>query len=169
MLAQADPGAYDVVQWENFAVAEVSAAAALAGLLVVACSINISRILTMPPVVARLAASLALFTGTLMTGTVLLVPGQDHRLTGTELAVIGLAVAAIVLRNHGIHGDKPQYRHYAALAAAPAVTAPLLIVTAGVLCAASVGGGLYWLFPAVLLAFSVGLFNTWVALVEILR
>ena len=50
--------AYDVTRWESFAVAEVGAAAALAGLLVVASSINLDRILTMPPVVSRLAASL---------------------------------------------------------------------------------------------------------------
>lgn len=169
MLTAAGVGAYDAARWDNFAVAEVGASAALAGLLVVACSINISRILDMPPVVARLAASLALFTGVLMAGTVLLVPGQDRRLVGTELAVIGLAVAAFVLRNHGIHDGNPQYRRYAVLVAALAATAALLVVTAGVLCAIAVGGGLYWLFPGILLAFSIGLVNSWIALVEILR
>ncbi|WP_157117484.1 hypothetical protein [Nocardia vaccinii] len=160
---------YDQTTWESFAVAEVGAAAALAGLLVVACSINIREILQMPPVVSRLAGSLSLFIGVLMAGTILLVPAQDHRLAGGELAVAGLVVAGVVLRHHGVHRDRPEYRRHALGMAVLTVISPLLITTAGVCYAVGIGGGLYWLFPGTLLAFAVGLFNAWVALVEILR
>jgi hypothetical protein len=50
-----------------------------------------------------------------------------------------------------------------------AVAASCLVTISGILEAVGAGGGLYWLFPAVLLALSAGLFNAWVALVEILR
>ncbi len=43
-----DGAAYYPAAWESFAEAEVAAASALAGLLVVACSINISRIIKIP-------------------------------------------------------------------------------------------------------------------------
>jgi hypothetical protein len=42
---------YAVDAWADFAVAEVGAAAALAGLLVIASSINIVRIIELPAVV----------------------------------------------------------------------------------------------------------------------
>jgi hypothetical protein len=49
------------------------------------------------------------------------------------------------------------------------VLAAALIAAAGVFVASGVLGGLYWLVPGTLLAFTVGLGNAWVALVEILR
>jgi uncharacterized membrane protein YjjB (DUF3815 family) len=84
--------AYAVEDWDSFAVAEVGAAAALAGLLVVACSINIARIIQLPAVVTRLGATLTMFTGILIAASLLLVPGQDHRLLGAELTLIGVAL-----------------------------------------------------------------------------
>lgn len=164
------PGsAYDVAAWQSFAAAEVGAAATLAGLLVVAVSVNITRIIELPWVVSRMAASLTLFTGVLMGGTALLVPGQSAHVVGGELAIVGFAMAALVWLNNGLRGTQPQYRNRILISAALAVVASLLVATAGVLCAAQTGGGLYWLVPGVLLAFAVGLLNGWVALVEILR
>ncbi|WP_030443511.1 hypothetical protein [Actinoplanes subtropicus] len=169
MLTTEPVDAYDSAAWQSFAVAVVGAAAALAGLLVVACSININRVIELPSVVSRMAASLALFTGVLTAGTVLLVPGQDRWVAGIELAAVGGVMAAATARNHGLRAARREYRRNALGAAVLAVISSLLVVAAGVLCAARAGGGLYWLFPGVVVAFSVGLFNAWVALVEILR
>lgn len=169
MLTSGLAAAYDAAAWESFAVAEVGAAAALAGLLVVACSINIGRVIELPSVVSRMAASLVLFTGVLIVGIVLLVPGQDRRLSGVELAVVGCVMVAAAARNHGMRAARPEYRRNALGAALLATIASLFVVAAGTLYAAATGGGLYWLFPGVVVAFSVGLFNAWVALVEILR
>jgi hypothetical protein len=44
-----------------------------------------------------------------------------------------------------------------------------MIAVAGIALAAESLGGLYWLVPGTLLAFTIGLANAWVALVEILR
>jgi modulator of FtsH protease len=84
----ADAG-YLVERWESFAVAEVGASAALAGLLVVAGSINIARIIQLPAVINRLGATLTLFTGILFVGSLLLTPGLDRRLLGALIAVLG--------------------------------------------------------------------------------
>src|SRR5258706_12091618 len=94
--------AYAATAWTSFAVAQVGAAAALAGLLVVAASINIGSIIKLPAVVARMAGSLALLTGALIVGALLLVPGQPRVWLGVEIAVIGAGTAAIVAWQHGL-------------------------------------------------------------------
>jgi len=81
--------AYDAGPWESFAVAEVGAAAALSGLLVVAASINIARIIELPTVVSRLGAALVLFATILIVGTILLVPDQPGWLVGVRSQPLG--------------------------------------------------------------------------------
>lgn len=161
--------AYEVGDWESFAVAMVGAAAALAGLLVVAASINIGRIIELPAVVSRLGGTLAMFTGVLMVGTVLLVPGQPRWLLGAEIAVLGVTMAVTVSRLHGMGHIEAQYRRRTAVMIAAGALAGVAAAFAGVSVIAGALGGLYWLVPSVLLAFGIGLVNAWVALVEILR
>ena len=161
--------AYHGEAWEAFAVAEVGAAAALAGLLVVASSINIARILEYPGVVARLAGALTLFTGVLVVGTLLLVPGFGRVGLGLAVAVVGVGLSLIVVRFRGTENTEPQYRRAALASLVVALAATLSVTVAGISCAVGVGGGLYWLAPGVLLAFAIGVINAWVALVEILR
>jgi modulator of FtsH protease len=160
--------AYDAAAWESFAVAEVGAAAALAGLLVVATSINIARILEYPSVVSRLAAALALFTGVLVVGTLLLVPGFGRVALGIVLALVGVGLTAIAVRFRGTQVER-EYRAPAVASLVVSLAATLSVIVAGVSSAAGAGGGLYWLAPGVLLAVAIGVVNAWVALVEILR
>lgn len=160
---------YSAHEWETFAVAEVGAAAALAGLLVVACSINIERIIALPAVVNRLGATLTLFTGILVVGSVLLVPGLDHRLLGGLIAAVGATVTAMVYAQRGLRTISREYRKYTWNAAALGILAAVLMAVAGVAYATTAIGGLYWLVAAILIGFGIGLLNAWVALVEILR
>jgi len=161
--------AYDAGPWESFAVAEVGAAAALSGLLVVAASINIARIIELPTVVSRLGAALVLFATMLIVGTILLVPDQPGWLVGVEIAAVGLAATLGVLRLRGTGTADPAHRVSATVVAALGAGAAGLIFLGGLFCALQVLGGLYWLVPGVILGFSVGLVNAWVALIEILR
>jgi hypothetical protein len=161
--------AYNQAQWESFAVAQVGAAAALAGLVVVATSINLARIIEIPAVVTRLAATLSLFTGVLVTSSVLLIPGQGIRLTGVEIAAVGIVLIPIVVRRAAWTGLDQEYRRSAVLVVVLGGFAVAGFLVAGLSCSTLTGGGLYWLAPATLLAFCVGLVNAWVALVEILR
>ena len=69
----------------------------------------------------------------------------------------------------GIPGTESGYRTNAVVVATLGVLAAALIAAAGVFVALGVLGGLYWLVPGTLLAFTIGLGNAWVALVEILR
>jgi hypothetical protein len=161
--------AYEAGDWESFAVAVVGAAAALAGLLVVAGSINIARIIEMPAVVSRLGGTLGMFTGVLMIGIVLLVPGQARWLLGAEIAVLGASTAVTVAALHGLRQVEAQYRRTTIVMVSGGALSGVAAAFAGVSVVAGALGGLYWLVPAVLLAFGVGLVNAWVALVEILR
>jgi len=60
--------------WSNFLVAEAGASAALAGLIFVAVSINISKIIEYPGVSGRAGEALALLIGVLIIATLGLAP-----------------------------------------------------------------------------------------------
>jgi hypothetical protein len=168
-MAGMENSAYDPAAWESFAVAQLGAAAALAGLLVVASSINITRIIHLPAIVSRLAATLVLFGAVLIVATLVLVPGQPALWLGLELFVVGAMTAALVLRLRGTRTSVARYRVYALAIATVGVTASVLIAVGGITLTVERFGGLYWLVPGTLLAFAVGLGNAWVALIEILR
>src|ERR1700733_12030733 len=76
--------------WANFFVAEVGAAAALSGLIIVAISINLQRILSFPHLPGRAAEMLIMLVGALLACSVVLVPDQPAKLLGVEIAGIGL-------------------------------------------------------------------------------
>jgi len=168
VLAAAGPG-YEPTRWDSFAPAEVTAAAALAGLLVVAASINIRRIIELPGVVARLGGTLALFTGALVICSGVLIPGLSRPALGTAVALTGTAQAVAVIRYSGGQHTEAAHRRGTLTTATAALASAVMLTFAGISYALGAGGGLYWLAPGVLIAFAVGLVNAWVALVEILR
>jgi hypothetical protein len=65
--------------WANFFVAEVGASAALTGLLVVAISINLARILAIAQLPGRAAEGLIILVGAFVLGSVALIPDQSAR------------------------------------------------------------------------------------------
>jgi hypothetical protein len=75
--------------WANFFAAETGAAATLSGLVFVAMSINLSRILAFPHLPRRAAETLALLVGALVVCSIGLVPGQSGAVVGTEYIVVG--------------------------------------------------------------------------------
>jgi hypothetical protein len=67
---------YPLGQWAAFFGAEVGASAALAGFVIVAISINITRILSHPLLPGRAAETLVAPTGVLIASTYALVPSS---------------------------------------------------------------------------------------------
>ena len=163
--------AYDPEQWTEFAVAVAGAAAALAGLLVVAASINIREIIAAPRLPGRTAAALITLTAPLIMALFLLIPRQSDDTLGLELVVLGLVLGLLLgLLNWPKH--LPPQRTYAQWlysSAVPVVllVGPTILGGAGLLIESL--GGLYWLPVAVIAAFVGGLTQAWILLIEILR
>ena len=157
--------------WGNFFVAEVGASAALTGLLVVAISINLTRILAVAQLPGRAAEGLIILVGAFVLSSTALVPDQSGRAFAAEVLAIGLvtllAPLFIQLRSwQAVEGVSPVKRYIRLIVN---VVAGLPFFVAGVLLAAGSDGGIHWLAAGVIIALATAVWNAWVLLVEILR
>jgi modulator of FtsH protease len=163
--------AYDPSEWTDLFVATAGASAALAGLVFVAVSINLERILAFRGLPERSLETLLFLVSVLLISVVALVPGQGHVALGLELLAVTLAIDAIVLRQPAIQVEEGEamrrsWRVYRWVLRAVAIV-PFLVGAVSIL--AEQGGGLYWLFAGIVLAIAASVANAWVLLVEILR
>jgi hypothetical protein len=163
--------AYSTVGWESLFVAEAGASAALAGLLFVAVSINLARVLESPGLPGRAGEAISLLIAVLVVSTLALVPGQSRVVLGAELLAAGLCAWSVQLGIHlravrGRVGPSPAVRAGRIVLAQSAV---LPFVVAGTSLLLRAGGGLYWLVPGVVLCLVVAVLDAWVLLIEILR
>ncbi len=165
------PTAYAAERWTDFGVGVAGASAALAGLVFVAVSINLSEILKYRNLPGRAALTLTLFVTPLIVGVLLLVPGQPGAALGTELLVAGIWLGGfeLVLNQRAGRSEKETPLTWVLVRLLPIIVSCGGLVLAGVTLLAQAGGGLYWLVPSVLAAIVFGLINAWVLLVEILR
>jgi hypothetical protein len=163
--------AYSAAAWSDFGGAVATAAAALAGLLFIAVSINLRQILDYPNLPGRAAQTLILLATPLVTAIMLLIPGQPRLALGLELLATGLVVgtAQLVIDARSGRSDQETTTTWIISRVTPAVVNCGCLVVAGATLLAQAGGGLYWLVPSVLAAVIFGLANVWVLLVEILR
>lgn len=163
--------AYDPSEWSDLFVASAGASAALAGLVFVAVSINIERILSFPGLPERSLETLLFLVSVLLVSLIGLVPEQGHVALGLELLFVALAIDAVVLRqptDQVGEGEVMQRSWRVARWTVRAVaTVPSLIGALSIL--AEGGGGLYWVFAGIVLAIVASVSNAWVLLVEILR
>ena len=163
--------AYSTVEWASLFVAEAGASAALAGLLFVAISINLERILQGAGLPGRAGEAMVLLVAVLGVSTLVLVPGQSPTALGVELLGTGLVAWSVLVVIH-VRAVRSRVGPSSGVLAGRIVMAqvavlPLLV--AGVSLLLRAGGGLYWLLPAVLLCLVVAVLDAWVLLIEILR
>jgi hypothetical protein len=163
--------AYDPSEWTDLFVATAGASAALAGLVFVAVSINLERILAFRGLPERALETLLFLISVLLISVVALVPGQGHVALGLELLVVSLAIDAIVMRQPTIQVEEGEVMRrswrVSRWTLRLVATVPFLIGAVSLI--ARSGGGLYWLFAGVVLAIAASVSNAWVLLVEILR
>ncbi|MGB0094649.1 MAG: hypothetical protein WBP81_19215 [Solirubrobacteraceae bacterium] len=81
--------AYDPNAWTEFAAAAAGASAVLAGLVFVAVSINLEKVLEVKGLPGRAGETIATFLGALIASLLVVVPGQSNTAVGIELAVGG--------------------------------------------------------------------------------
>jgi modulator of FtsH protease len=157
--------------WENFCVAQVGASAALAGLVFVGVSINLTRILSIASLPYRALGALLALGLVLLTATVLLVPEQRHAFAGAEVLLLGL-VGWYGMTRTGLgiwRTQEAPHRQLLGPQLALSQLAALPFVVAGLVVLLHGGGGVYWVVPGVICAYLVALSNAWVLLVEINR
>ena len=161
--------AYDPSAWSELFVATAGAAAAPAGLVFVAVSINIGRILELAGVPERGLQTVLLLLGAVVVSLFGLVP-QEPGTFGVELLVVGatllgfLAVSARASLT-GTRGH-PVWLASRALAVLPGSAA---YVVGGISLLTRAGGGLAWVVAGIVGALVGAVVNAWVLLVEILR
>jgi hypothetical protein len=163
--------AYTAGSWIGFGTAVATGAAALAGLLFIAVSINLKQILEIKSLPSRAAQTLVMFATPLITALLLVVPGQARVALGVELLATGLCIGGVQvwlnLRATRVPEETAWQRMVGRVV--PTILSCACLAIAGATLIAVAGGGLYWLVPSVLAALVFGLINVWVLLVEILR
>lgn len=164
--------AYTTEGWGELFLADAGASAALAGLLFVAVSINLDRIIALRGLPGAALGAIALLVAVLLVSTFGLVPGQPRWLLAGEVLVVGITAWSImtVIWLRALRAPVPgQPRFVPVLSTVVTQAATLPIVVAGVSLLLRAGGGLYWLVPGLALSLVVAVTNAWVLLVEVVR
>jgi hypothetical protein len=168
---------YQPELWQNYFLAQAGAAAALAGLVFVAVSLNLKIILRYPHLPGRVGQALISLIQLLLAAMVVLVPHQSSQAVGAELLILGMVVLIVLLAMQWsgvqrLQADRGVSRQARLLKAQIMTTSQLVslpTVIAGATLLAKAGGGLAWLAPGTFLALIVALEDAWVLLIEIQR
>jgi hypothetical protein len=158
--------------WGEFFAAEVGAAAALAGLLVVAISINIEKIMAMATLPPRAAQTLIIISAALVLGGLALFPRQPLGIFGWEAVATGIVIAltgALEVRNLFARRTANDPLFWSLYPLALVLITALPPIIGGVLLIGGDDAGVYWAAVGVIIAFLTTLQGGWVLLVEILR
>lgn len=161
----------DAALWVPFFTAQVGATAALSGLVIVAISINLARILSFPTLPGRAVEALIVLGGALALSSILLMPGEVRGL-GTASTFVAAAVwaASVVIESRAFGKlDSEAPRSSFALRVLSVQAAALAMLIGSALLMADAGSGFYWIAAGVLLAVINAIVATWVLLVEIVR
>jgi hypothetical protein len=162
--------AYQPEQWHDMFVAMAGAAAALTGLIFVAVSINLERVLKFPALPPRAVETLSVLIGLLVLSVFVLIPGQSLTALGAEILVLGGVMgAALLAKRIRVPRAAGQPLTWTVTPVAVILGATLPMAAAGISVLARGGGGLYWLVAALVLGFAGAVFNGWILLVEIHR
>ena len=156
--------------WNEFNVAMAGATAALAGLVIVAASVNIGDIIKAESLTARLASSIATLVLAIISSAVGLIPG----ITGTWYGIVmlvGVACAVVfqvsatirIMENH--HPENRMRVGKSVLGFLPLAA----YAVGGILLLVGSPTGLVLFAVGSILAIVVALVVSWIVLVEVLR
>jgi len=159
---------YDADAWTALYGAVAAAAAAFAGLLFVALTVNLPRILPDVAHIARAREALGGLLALLVLGLLVLIPGQGRDALGVELlgAAAVLATLSVRLQRQTLRRLPPGGRARWALRMLPVNLATAAIAVAGACLLAHAGGGLYWLAGTVVVYILRSALDAWALVVE---
>lgn len=158
-------------EWTDFFVAEVGASAALAGLVIVAISINLTRIISYPWLPGRAAETLVAPTGVLVTSSYMLVPHQQAAQLAVELIATGAVMwlMPMIIQLRTLRGAKDLPRRSLAVRFLLTQLSALPVMAAGTLVWMGAPQAIAWMVPGIIASLIATVINAWVLLVEILR
>ncbi len=160
-----------ITGWSNYLSVLAGAAATLTGLVFVAVSINLSRVLAIPGLTGRAAESLMQLLGVVAISTTALIPRQPVAALGAEILGIGSALWLVetVFQIGYMRRKTGHPRGWAITRIAQTQLANVPFCICGILLLRGSPAGLYWLAPGCIFSLGAGVASAWVLLVEILR
>jgi hypothetical protein len=165
-------GVYSTAMWTNFFIAAAGASAALAGLVFVALSVNISRIIGAEHLPSRAGAAVGMLMLILVCSMAALIP-QGPAALGVEVILFSLCGWHLQIGSarSGFAARAKKYRPLweSVLNAVLGQVQVLPFVVGGALLLAGRSSGLGWVAGGCLGVFIASALNAWVLLVEILR
>ncbi len=160
-----------VINWSSYFSTMAGTAATLTGLLFVAVSINLRRILKLPGLVGRFAESLIQLFGVVVIATTYLIPGLGQfRLGLLVLAVTVVAMAPqVYMQGQYLASNTGNPRHWIVTRILQTLLSSVPLLVSGILLMRLSPAAPYWSAAGFLLSLVAGIVGTWVLLIEILR
>lgn len=157
--------------WGDFNLALVGATAALAGLVIVAASVNIAEIVKAPALTARLGTAISSLVLALVVSALGLVPDLDGAFYGAVAVLASLVAATFAVdAARRIAADRSPQNRSRGLKSVLGFLVPAAYAVGGalVISGAMAAGATAFAFGA-LLSIVVALMISWIVLVEVLR
>jgi hypothetical protein len=157
--------------WGSFFTAQVGASAALTGLVFVALSINLGRIMKYSQLVERAGEAVVLLVQPVIVGLAVLAPYRSHRTTGVLVAIAAVAcwtlVNRMLIRGRSPSDDVSKAQFVGRIALAELALLPAIIGAIALIADSTSGFG--FIAVGAVLCIAVGILDAWILLVEILR
>jgi hypothetical protein len=158
-------------EWQTLFSVQAESAATLTGLVFVAVSINVAKILSSPGLPGRAAESIAQFLQVFFICTAMLIPRQTARALAAEIIAIAFLCWALQLASQTNYARSrsghPKWWLVTRIVQTQLGSVPLFVAAIYLLTGSS--AGLYWLVPGFFLSFFAGVINAWILLIEIYR
>jgi hypothetical protein len=158
-------------EWQALLEVQAGAAATLTGLVFVAASINLNRIVAVPSLPGRVAESLYQFLQVFFIATAVLIPRQPPATLAAEIVVLAgvswvLQVAAQVRYARSRSGHPRRWllirMLHTQFASIPFFAGAAALFRGNPF-------GIYWVVAGFVFSFIAGIVNSWVLLIEIVR
>jgi hypothetical protein len=158
--------------WANFFMTAASASAALAGLVFVALSVNIARIIEVPHLPSRAGATIGTLILILVSSMAVLIQ-QPPIALGVEILLFGICAWILKARSaYRSFADRVKTQRPVFEAVTETVLGQIQVlpfIVGAVLLILGNDYGLYWVAGGIIAVFVFSVYNSWVLLVEILR
>jgi hypothetical protein len=158
-------------EWQSHLSMQAGAAATLLGLVFVAASINLARIVSTPALPGRVLESLVQFVQVLFISMLMTIPRQSSTALAIEVLAVSLLSwgfqTIVFARYHRAHLGNPSWWLVTRMALAHLAIVPFFVF--GVSLFLHPMNALYWAVPGFFFSFLAGLVNSWVLLIQVGR